>query len=201
MDKLKSKIIELADLSNKQSDTKKLKKEINILFRYLLDINSDQDGNPIIQGPFTGGTDSIIENKLQRLYSKPDPNEKHNKSDPWNVSVTQSYLEYFYIQNKTCSEIVASVGILYYIDTSDYGELCNSFVDPQFQNLELWTLLVKARLEYVRKKNDRNYILYTEFDRLRDTHIKEGMLLEPQTKILEPVRNKLFWRLILRKNP
>ena len=202
MDKLKNNIIELADLSNKQSiltNTNKLKKEINISFRNIFDINSDQEGLPIIQGPFKGGTDPIIENKLRLLYSKPDPNKEHNKTTAWNVSVNGTHLEYFYIQNKICTEIIGAVGILYYIDTTDYGELCNSFVDPMFQNLGLWTLLVKARLEYVRNKNDRNYILYTEFEHLRDIHIKEGMILLSPKKEFEPVRNKFFWNLILKK--
>jgi hypothetical protein len=157
MIKLKDKIRELADSSNKLSDTDKLKKEINILFRYIFDINSDHEGLPIVEGPFQGGTDKEIQGKIDKLYIK----------NVWNGRTDNSFNEFFYIHNKSLSEIITVVRI--YNGSTDLDpftaayELGFDYTNEEYRGLKLYSFLYEARHNYIIKKTNykKKYVLYT----------------------------------------
>jgi len=158
-----------------------------------------EGSNPKVEGPFVGGSNADIQEKLKALYDTPDPNPDNKKLGAWNADETDSKNEFFYIMTVDDSKIVGAVRI----SNSDSGpyplELGMDFIDPTYQGQKLERPLLKARLKHVIEEKSKMYVAYTEFDKLRDIHIELGMTQTPSTKVT--VNGKDYWRLEYNRDP
>jgi len=65
---------------------------------------------------------------------------------------------------------------IYFTEDGEYPlELCYGFIQDEYRGKKLYSVLQKTRLEYIKNNKNKPYVLYTEFDYLKDSHIKYGM--------------------------
>jgi len=135
------------------------------------------NGYPRVYGPFLGGSDSNIQNKIRSLYKKMN----------WDPEEADDNNEFFYLQNVN-EEIIGAVKI----SNSDY-ELCYDFIQEEYRGKKLYSFLQQARLNYIKNTKSQSYVLDTEMDYLRDSHIKYGMICTSTEKV--EIDGIYYWRL------
>jgi hypothetical protein len=145
---------------------------------------TNADGTPKIIF-FTGGSDLNISEKLKKLYDtlKWEGNTKDNNN------------EFFYIEKTDKTQIIAVVRI-----NNTKFELDFDLVHKDFQKQKLYDFLLKARLKYILENKKNMYVLYTEHDYLKKSHVKNGMTLISNDKVMAD-DNKQYFKFEYNRDP
>jgi predicted GNAT family acetyltransferase len=145
----------------------------------------NNDGTPKIN-IFTGGTNVEISNKIQTFYSKIH----------WVGNTTDANNEFLYINDSTNAQVIAVVRI-----NNKDKELDYDYVDESFRKKGLYDKLLKARLNYILENKKEMYVLYTDVEYLKKSHIKNGMTLISDTQVSVAGDTKKYWKFEYNRNP